>query len=77
MSSKTLLIIYDNQSYMVHFPIGTAMISSALKAAGHHVDIFDQNIGHKPDSEITKLLDNNNYEYVGIGVIGGYYQYRS
>ena len=73
---KILLISYDNGSHISYFPLGLAYIASACRNAGHEVVIYNQDIYHWPEEHLTKLLDNQKFDVVGIGVIGGYYQYR-
>lgn len=73
---RVLLIAYDNDSYIHTFPTGLAYIASALEHAGHVVDIYSQDVHHYPDEHLTQYLNVNHYDAVGVGVIGGYYQYR-
>lgn len=73
---KILLIAYDNDSHVSFFPLSLAYIASACRAAGHEVRIYSQDVYHWPNSHITNFLDSNKFDVVGIGVIGGYYQYR-
>lgn len=73
---KILLIAYDNDSYVSVFPLGLAYIASVCRNAGHEVKIYNQDVYHWPDEDITRLLDNERFDVVGVGVIGGYYQYR-
>lgn len=76
MASKVLLVVYDNDSYIHHFPLGIAYVAAALKQAGHHVEVYNQDANHFADTRLTKYLDHHHFDVVGIGVIGGYYQYR-
>lgn len=73
---EVLLVVYDNDAYMHTFPQGTAYIASALREAGHNVTIYDQAFNHYKDDYLTEYLDNRNFDVIGMGVIGGYYQYR-
>jgi anaerobic magnesium-protoporphyrin IX monomethyl ester cyclase len=73
---KILLVIYDNDSYIHWFPMGMAYLASALRNAGHHVTIYQQDQYHYPDAHLTDYLCENFFDVVGVGVIGGYYQYR-
>lgn len=73
---KILLVVYDNESYIHYFPIGLAYIAAVLKKEGYEVTIYSQDKEHYPDEHLTWYLDNNHFDMVGIGVIGGYYQYR-
>lgn len=73
---KILLVVYDNDSYISEFPIGLAYIASILLREGYEVDVFNQDIHHYPDEELTRRLDAEKYDVVGISVIAGYYQYR-
>ena len=73
---RILLVIYDNESYIHYFPIGSAYIAAVLKKEGHDVHIYNQDKEHYPDEHLTYHLDGNHYDVIGVSVIGGYYQYR-
>lgn len=73
---RFLFVIYDNDSYVNTFPLGPAYLMSVLKQHGYDVKVFNQDVYHYPDEVLTNYLDKNHFDYVGIGVIGGYYQYR-
>jgi len=73
---KVLLVVYDNDSYIHWFPQGPAYLAAIARAAGHQVEVFNQDLHHLPDEALTALLDANEFDLVGVGVIGGYYQYR-
>ncbi|MFC1986966.1 B12-binding domain-containing radical SAM protein [Chloroflexota bacterium] len=73
---KVLLIAYDNDSYIHEFPMGLAYIASALRNAGYDVTIYNQDKFHYPESHLTDYLTRNRFDIVGLGVIGGYYQYH-
>jgi radical SAM superfamily enzyme YgiQ (UPF0313 family) len=76
MPVKILLIAYDNGSHISYFPLGLAYIASACRNAGHEVNIYSQDVYHWPEEHLTTFLDSNHFDVVGMGVIGGYYQYR-
>lgn len=73
---KILLVVYDNDSFIHWFPQGTAYVAAALRNAGHAVHIYNQDQNHWPDEHLTHILNTNQYDVVGLGVIAGYYQYR-
>lgn len=73
---KILLVVYDNDSHISVFPLGVAYIASACRKAGHEVKIYNQDVYHWPDEHLTEFLNNERFDLVGVGVIGGYYQYR-
>jgi len=73
---KILLIVYDNGSYIHWFPQGLAYIASILRQHDHYVEIYNQDYHHHPEEHLTKYLDENKFDVVGVSVIGGYYQYR-
>ena len=73
---KILLIVYDNEMYINTFPVGTGYIAAVLKKAGFKVEIYNQDMHHYPEEHLTRYLDANHFDMVGMGVIGGYYQYR-
>lgn len=73
---KILLIIYNNDSFIHFFPLGSAYIASALRDAGHKVEVYNQDVHHYPESHLTDYLSNNKFDVVGLGIIAGYYQYK-
>lgn len=73
---KILLVVYDNNSYISVFPLGLAYIASACRNAGHEVKIYNQDVYHWPESHLAELLNREKYDVIGVGIIGGYYQYK-
>ncbi len=73
---RILLIAYDNDSHVAYFPLGIGYIAAACRLAGHEVKIYNQDIYHWPEEHLTALLDKEHFDLIGLGVIGGYYQYR-
>lgn len=71
---KILLIVYDNDSYVHHAPLGLMYIASVLK--NHKVTIYNKDQYHYPAEHLTEYLDNNKFDVVGLGVIAGYWQYQ-
>jgi radical SAM superfamily enzyme YgiQ (UPF0313 family) len=53
-----------------------AYIAATLLKYGHEVKIYEQDIHHYPESHLTKYLDENYFDIVGLSFIGGYYEYR-
>lgn len=76
MALRVCFVVYDNASYINFFPLGTAYVAAALRAKGHEITIWSQDLHHYPDEELTRFLDANDFDVVGIGVIAGYYQYK-
>lgn len=73
---RVLLVVYDNASHIHYFPIGLAYISSVMRKAGYEVEIYFQDKNHYSDEHLTEYLNKNSYDVVGVGVIGGYYQFK-
>jgi anaerobic magnesium-protoporphyrin IX monomethyl ester cyclase len=73
---RVLLVIYDNDDYIHWFPTGLAYISAVLIPHGYHVEIYNQDMHHYPESHLQQHLDNNKYDIIGLSFIGGYYQYK-
>lgn len=71
-----LLVVYDNESYIPTFPIGIAILTAILEKNGHTVKLFLQDVDHAPEKKLTKLLDQDHFDMVGLSFIGGYWQYR-
>lgn len=72
---KILLVVYDNESYIHWFPQGLAYIASVLRK-NHEVFIYNQDLHHHSEEHLTDYLNKNKFDVIGIGVIGGYYQYK-
>ena len=73
---RILLVVYDNDSYIHWFPQGLAYIAAVLQKEGFEVVVYSQDVNHYPDEHLTRYLDNNFFDAVGVSVIAGYYQYR-
>ncbi|MCX5805036.1 MAG: radical SAM protein [Proteobacteria bacterium] len=73
---RILLIAYDNDSHISVFPLGLAYIASACRKAGHDVTIYNQDVYHWTELHLVELLKREQFDIVGVGVVGGYYQYR-
>jgi radical SAM superfamily enzyme YgiQ (UPF0313 family) len=74
---RILFVIYDNGSQTNDFPLGVAYLCSFLRQYGYKdIAIYNQDIFHFPDEHLTNFLNNNHFDIVGVGVIGGYYQYK-
>ena len=73
---KVLFVAYDNDSNISFFPQGIAYLAAVLINAGHEVDIWQQDIEHYPDAELTPYIDDTRPDMVGVGVIAGYWQFK-
>ena len=75
--AKILLIVYDNGSHIPFFPQGVFALYSALKAqGGHTIATWHQDLHHGDASNLTEILDNNDFDIVGLGFVAGYWQYQ-
>ena len=75
MASRILFVIYDNGAYDQIFPMGVGALSAVLKAEGHELSFWHQDIHHWSDEDLTDYLDKNKFDVVILSLIGGYYQY--
>jgi radical SAM superfamily enzyme YgiQ (UPF0313 family) len=73
---KVLLIVYDNDSHISFFPVGIAYIAAACRNAGHTVTIYNQDVYHYTENHLKNYLQKNEFDIIGLGACGGYYQYR-
>lgn len=73
---KILLIVPDNGSYISTFPLGIAYIASTLRNRGDEVTIYNKDVYHYSEEHLTDYLNENDFDIVGTGTCGGYYQYR-
>jgi radical SAM superfamily enzyme YgiQ (UPF0313 family) len=74
--ANILLISYDNGSHIPFFPQNLFYLYQALRKHQHTVGIWFQDIHHGKGADLTRLLDNSNWDIVGFGFVAGYYQYR-
>lgn len=73
---RALLVIYDNGSYTSTFPQGMGYIARVLEDMGIEVEVYSQDMNHWPEEHLTRYLNENSFDVVGVSVIAGYYQYR-
>jgi len=50
------------------YPLGMALVASALQAAGHHVHQFDFLAGDRPEARLQKALPEYCPDFVGISL---------
>lgn len=74
---RALLVVYDNGGYTHNFPQGLGYVAAILEQEGCEVTVWNQDMHHFPDDELTHFLDRNEpFDMIGVSVIAGYYQYR-
>ncbi|MDP7368136.1 MAG: cobalamin B12-binding domain-containing protein, partial [Candidatus Pacebacteria bacterium] len=73
---RILLISKDTDQYTSWFPQGLAYLAAVLLKEGYDVEIYNQDVHHYPDEHLTRYLNQKDFDVVGVGAIGGYYQYR-
>jgi radical SAM superfamily enzyme YgiQ (UPF0313 family) len=72
---KVLFVIYDNASPISYFPLGAAYIASAIRDAGHSVEIYNQDIYHHSDAHLANYLNERSFDIVALSACGGAYQH--
>ena len=70
------LVAYNNEVKYHWFPIGLASIAASLEAAGHEVDIYQQDVNRYSPEHLTAHIDQVKPDVVGLGVVSGPLQYR-
>jgi len=73
---RILLVVYDNDSYTSWFPLNMGYLAAAILKAGHEVEIYNQDLHHYPDEHLTHYLDRNRFDFVGVGVVAGYWPFK-
>jgi radical SAM superfamily enzyme YgiQ (UPF0313 family) len=73
---RILLIAPDNGSYISRFPLGLGYIAAVLRQRGDVVDIFSKDVYHYSEEYLTRYLNTHEFDLIGTGTCGGYYQYR-
>ncbi len=53
-----LFVIYDNGAYDQIFPMGVGALSAVLKAEGHELSFWHQDIHHWPDEFYNRFSKN-------------------
>ena len=75
--AKILLIVYDNGSHIPFFPQSVFHLYDALKKQGiHTIATWHQDLHHGDAKALTGILNNNDFDIVGLGFVAGYYQYK-
>jgi anaerobic magnesium-protoporphyrin IX monomethyl ester cyclase len=69
-----LFIVYDNEDYIPYFPCNIAHLTASLK--DHNVIIYHQDIHHYPEEHLKKYIENNEFDYIGLGFVAGYYSFQ-
>ena len=72
---RVLLVVLDKMSHTNVFPLGIAYLASTVRHEGHDVEIYNQEVKHYDDKHITKFLDENKFDVIGLGIYG-YQQYK-
>lgn len=73
---KVLLIVPDNGSYISTFPLGIAYIAATLRKRGDEVSVYCKDVYHYTEENLTNFLNSHDFDVVGTGTCGGYYQYH-
>lgn len=73
---KVLMIVPDNSGYIQPFPLGIGYIAAVLRNHGHEVTIYNRDVYHYTNEQLTQYLDTHDFDLVGSGTCGGYRQYR-
>ena len=72
---RVLMVNYDEGSHIHNFPLGAAYICAVARAAGHEVEIYNQDVHHWPHDRLRKYLDVETFDVVGVSMMAGYWQY--
>jgi radical SAM superfamily enzyme YgiQ (UPF0313 family) len=73
---RILFVIYDDETKGHYFPSGMAYLTSVIIKEGFDVSIYNQDANHYSEEHLTQYLDNNKFDIVGLGFVGGYHPYR-
>ena len=73
---RILFVVYDNDSYIHFFPHGLGYLTAVMEKEGYEVEIYNQDQHHYAEEHLTDYLNRNRYDFIGVSVIAGYYQYR-
>lgn len=73
---KVLLVVPDDGNYIATFPLGIGYIAATLRNRGDEVAIYNKDVYHYSEEHLTRFLDEHDFDVVGTGTCGGYYQYR-
>jgi len=73
---RVLFVVMDTGMYVNTFPQGVAYLTSVLLQEGIDVEIYNQDLQHSNDQALTDYLDCKKFDLIGVGSIGGYYQFK-
>lgn len=73
---RVLLIVWDNEVYIHHTPIGLAYLASAIRHAGYEVEFYNQDLYHWQESHLSKYLTENPFDVIGLGFVAGSDAYK-
>lgn len=70
---KVLFIVHDVYQEDNRFPFGPAYLAAVLRANGHEVEIFSQDVFHYANDELADFLDKNDFDMIGVGFLAARY----
>lgn len=73
---RVLLVAFDYGSYINEFPLALAYVASIIRQEGHEPVVYNQDVHHYSDEQLTDYLDQNEFDVIGISLIAGYYEYK-
>jgi radical SAM superfamily enzyme YgiQ (UPF0313 family) len=73
---RLALINYDNGSYIPQPPHHLAYLVAAAESTGTDVSVVDMALRHHADEDLAAVLELLAPDVIGLGVIGGYWQYQ-
>ncbi|MDD5421874.1 MAG: radical SAM protein [Candidatus Omnitrophica bacterium] len=74
---KLLFVMYDNEGPKNSMPVGPCYVAAYAKESGYgDIAYYSQDVYHYPEEHLTKYLDDNRFDVVGIGFCAGYFQLK-
>ena len=74
---KILIVNYDNESSVNTLPLGVLYVTGYLRANGFKdVQYYSQDIYRYSEDHLTRFLNENHFDIIGIGFVAGYFQHK-
>lgn len=69
LKGKILFIVHDVYQKDNYFPSGIGYLAACLKAEGHEVSVYCQDVFHYTNEELAEFLKRGDYDIVGLGFL--------
>jgi len=69
LNGRVLFVIHDLYQNDNHFPLGVGYLAAVLKKKGSEVRIYNQDVFHFSNQELTEFLAREEFDLIGVGFL--------